>query len=173
MILIGPPGSGKSTVGRLLAHRLGVSFNDADADLEVLAGRCIADIFTEDGEPAFRALEERVVAAGIPEHSGVYALGGGAVLSERTRALLAGHTVVFLSVSMGTGVQRTGLSSARPLLAGVNPRATYKALLEARLPIYREVATLEVATDKRTPDDVVEAVLASLPVAAGRRESDD
>lgn len=164
VILIGPPGSGKSTVGPLLARQLGMPFHDADADLETEAGRTISDIFTDDGEPAFRALEEKVVAFGLTRHTGVYALGGGAVLSEVTRALLRGHTVVFLNVSMAVGVQRTGLSSARPLLAGVNPRATYRALLDARLPIYREVATLEVATEHRTPAEVVDAVLAGLPV---------
>lgn len=162
VIVIGPPGSGKSTVGPLLAQRLGVPFHDADADLEAQTGRRIADIFAEDGEPVFRELEEKVVAEGVAGHTGVYSLGGGAVLSPNTRALLAGHNVVFLSVTMNTGVRRTGLSSARPLLAGVNPRATYKALLDARLPIYREVATLEVATDELIPEQVVEIVAAEM-----------
>ncbi len=154
----------------MLAERLGVSFHDADVDLERLAGRTIGEIFTTDGEPAFRALEEKVVAAGIVEHTGVFSLGGGAVLSADTRALLTGHTVVFLNVGMAVGVARTGLSAARPLLAGVNPRATYKALLDARLPIYREVATVEVATDTATPDEVVDAVVTAIDqLAKGKR----
>ena len=84
------------------------------------------------------------------------------MLSDRTRQRLQGHTVVFLRVGLAEGVRRTGLSTARPLLVGVNPRATFRALLEARLPLYREVATVEVDTDRRSPEEVVEAVLAAL-----------
>lgn len=168
-VLIGPPGSGKSTVGRLLAERLGTDFADADVEIEAAAGRSISDIFTTDGEPVFRELEERVIAAGLDRHRGVYALGGGAVLSAATRALLAGHTVAFLNVGMAAGVQRTGLSAARPLLAGVNPRATFKALLDARLPLYRQVAGIEVETDRRGPAEVVEVIMAELKVATPGR----
>lgn len=161
-VVVGPPGAGKSTVGRLLAERLGVAFRDVDDDIVELAGKPIMDIFATDGEPVFREMEERAVAAALAEHPGVLALGGGAVLSERTRAALAGHQVVFLSVGMVEGMRRTGLSTARPLLAGVNPRATFKALLDARLPLYREVAAVEVTTDEAGPEQVVETVLAAL-----------
>lgn len=161
-IIVGPPGSGKSTVGPLLADWLGVPFADADAEVEALAGKSISDVFAEDGEEHFRELEEQVIAAGLAEHSGVYSLGGGAILSTATRALLAGEPVVFLAVGMAVGVQRTGLSAARPLMAGVNPRAKFKELLDARLPLYREVATVEVATDERTPAEVVDVVAAEL-----------
>lgn len=164
IVLVGPPGSGKSTVGPLLAERLGLAYRDADADIESRTGRRIADIFTTDGEPAFRALEEEAIADGLAGHDGVYSLGGGAVLSEATRALLRDHTVVFLSVGTTEGVRRTGMSTARPLLAGINPRATYRALLEARLPIYRSVATVEVDTNHRTPDQVVDTLLECLHV---------
>ncbi|MEJ2857274.1 MULTISPECIES: shikimate kinase [unclassified Saccharothrix] len=159
-VVLGPPGAGKTTVGQLLAARLGVAFRDTDEDVVATAGKPISDIFTTDGEPAFRALEEEAVARGLAEHDGVLALGGGAVLSAVTRARLAEHTVVFLNVGMAEGVRRTGLSSARPLLAGVNPRATFKALLDARLPLYREVATIEVDTDALEPEQVVDTVLA-------------
>ncbi len=162
LVIVGPPGAGKSTVGALLAARLHVEFADADELIVARAGRSISDIFTGDGEPAFRALEEQVVAEELHTHRGVLALGGGAVLSEHTRKALRGHRVVFLAVSTSEGVRRTGLSAARPLLAGVNPRATFKALLDARLPLYREVATAEVATEKRTPEEVVNTVLAAV-----------
>ena len=160
LVVLGPPGAGKTTVGQLLAARLGAPFRDTDEDVVATAGKPISDIFTTDGEPAFRALEEEAVAEGLEAHDGVLALGGGAVLSATTRERLAGHPVVFLNVGMAEGVKRVGLSNARPLLAGVSPRATFKALLDARLPLYREVATIEVVTDDLEPEQVVDAVLA-------------
>ncbi len=162
MVVIGPPGAGKTTVGCLLAQRLGVGFRDVDHDIEAAAGKSIADIFTTDGEPVFRELEENAVAAGLAEHDGVLALGGGAILSARTRERLAGHVVLFLNVGMSEGIQRTGLSTARPLLSGVNPRATFKALLDARLPLYREVARIEVLTDELEPEQVVDEAMRGL-----------
>jgi shikimate kinase len=157
-VVVGPPGSGKSTVGPLLARLLGVEFRDTDDDIVARAGKSIADIFTGDGEPAFRALEEEAIAAALTEHGGVLSLGGGSVLASGTRERLKGQRVVFLNVGMAEGVQRVGLSTARPLLSGVNPRATYKALLDARLPVYREVATIEVETDKQSPEEVAAAI---------------
>jgi shikimate kinase len=164
-VLVGPPGAGKTTVGTLLAQRLGVDFADTDDLVEARAGRVIADIFTSDGEPAFRALERAAVAEALFSHPGVLALGGGAVLAEETQAALAGHPVVLLTVGLAAGVRRTGLSTARPLLAGVNPRATFAALLAERLPVYRSVAVHEIATDDRTADEVVDAVHAALAPA--------
>jgi shikimate kinase len=158
-VVVGPPGAGKTTIGELLAARLDVPFRDVDHDIERMAGKSISDIFLVDGEPAFRAMEAEAVAAGLAEHDGVLALGGGAILSARTRELLAGHAVVFLNVGLTEGMRRTGMSTARPLLAGVNPRATFKSLLEARLPLYREVAAVEVVTDDLTPDEIVTTVL--------------
>jgi shikimate kinase len=170
-VLIGPPGAGKTTVGRLLAERWGVEFADTDDLVEAHAGRAIADIFTGDGEPAFRALERDAVAEALASHAGVLALGGGAVQTEQTRESLAGYPVVLLTVGLAAGVRRTGLSTARPLLAGVNPRATFAALLAERLPVYRTVAVHEIATDDRTADEVAEAVHVAVSgaPAAGRR----
>ena len=159
LVLVGPPGSGKTTVGRVLARRLGVSFTDVDAVIVERIGKPIAAMFTEDGEDAFRALEREIVADALATADGVLALGGGSVLAASTRERLRGHRVVLLWVGLADGLRRTGMSTARPLLAGVNPRATYKALLDARAPLYREVATLEVDTSRRSANQVARAVL--------------
>jgi shikimate kinase len=171
VVLVGPPGAGKTTVGQLLAARWGVEFADTDDLVEARAGRAIADIFTGDGEPAFRALERAAVTEALASHPGVLALGGGAVQTEATRDALAGHPVVLLTVGLAAGVRRTGLSTARPLLAGVNPRATFASLLAERLPVYRSVAVHEIATDDRTADEVADAVhtaVAGAPTAGHR-----
>ncbi|WP_214365957.1 shikimate kinase [Pseudonocardia sp. H11422] len=162
LILVGPPGSGKSTVGKVLARRLGVGFTDIDVLIEERIGKSIADMFTQDGEDAFRALEREVVARALAETDGVLALGGGSVLAAATREALRGHRVVSLKVGLADGLRRTGMSTARPLLAGVNPRATFKALLDARAPLYHEVATVEVDTVRRSANQVATAVLAAL-----------
>ena len=159
VVLVGAPGSGKSTVGGLLAERLGVPFADVDAVIEQRTGRSIAEIFADDGEPAFRALEEQVTAE-LLGGPGVLSLGGGAVLSPTTRSALRGHRVVWLQVSAATAVSRVGLNEARPLLLG-NVRGRLIKLLAERTPLYAEVATERVDTDASTPDEVVERLLAA------------
>jgi shikimate kinase len=165
VVLIGPMGSGKTSVGGALARITGKPLRDTDDDIEAAEGRAISDMFTTDGEPYFRARERAAVQAALREHTGVLALGGGAILAPDTRAALAGHAVVFLSVTMPVGVRRTGLADNRPLLVGLNPRATYKALLEARLPLYRERAVLEVDTDRRSIDEVAALIVEKLGLA--------
>ncbi|GGL86348.1 shikimate kinase [Nakamurella endophytica] len=162
VVLVGPPGSGKTTVARRLAVLLGVAHRDTDADVERATGRGIPEIFVDLGEAEFRRLERDAVRRALAEHRGVLSLGGGAVLSEQTRAELRGHPVAFLSLSMPVGVRRTGMATNRPLLAGVNPRATYKTLLDARVPLYREVAAVEVDTDELSADEVAARIVAAL-----------
>ncbi|MGW1774234.1 shikimate kinase [Streptomyces sp. NPDC002104] len=154
-------GSGKSTVGALIAQRLGVAYRDTDADIVAAQGREISDIFIDAGEPYFRELEREAVAAAVAGHQGVLALGGGAVLDEKTRELLSGLPVAYLSMDVEEAVKRVGLGAARPLLA-VNPRRQWRELMEARSPLYTEVARVVVATDARTPEEVAQAVLDAL-----------
>lgn len=161
VVLVGPMGVGKSTVGQLLAERLGVGYRDTDDDIVAAQGRTIAEIFVDEGEPVFRAVEKQAVHRALAEHDGVLALGGGAVLDADTRALLAGQRVVYLSMDVEEAVRRTGLNAARPLLA-VNPRKQWRALMEARRHLYEEVATVVVATDGRTPEEVAQAALDAL-----------
>ncbi|UYQ66407.1 shikimate kinase [Streptomyces peucetius] len=154
-------GSGKSTVGELLADRLGVAFRDTDADIVAAEGREISDIFVEEGEAHFRALERAAVRTAVAEHTGVLALGGGAILDDGTRALLAGLPVAYLSMEVEEAVKRVGLNTARPLLA-VNPRRQWRELMDARRHLYTDVARVVVATDDRTPEEVAQAVLDAL-----------
>ena len=166
VVLVGPPAAGKTTVGRLLAERLGVDFADTDDLVVARAGKPVSEIFIDEGEDEFRALEAAAVLEGL-SRGGVLALGGGAVLSADTRARLAGQPVVFLAAGVPTSATRVGLNRDRPLLLG-NPRQLLRALLEARLPLYEEVAAATVATDDRTPDEVADAVLAALDTAGTR-----
>ncbi len=157
LVLVGPMGAGKSTVGRLLAERWDVPFRDTDDDVELAEGRTISDIFVESGEEHFRAVETAAVARALEEHEGVLAIGGGAVMASDSRAALAAHRVVFLRVGLADAAARVGLGASRPLLLG-NVRGTMKALLDERTPVYESVAVAVVDTDGRTPDEVVLAV---------------
>ncbi|MFG3021209.1 shikimate kinase [Streptomyces sp. NPDC048254] len=161
VVLVGPMGVGKSTVGQLLAERLGVGFRDTDEDIVAAEGRAIADIFVAEGEPVFREVEKRAVEVALADHEGVLALGGGAILDADTRALLAGRRVVYLSMDVEEAVKRTGLNAARPLLA-INPRRQWRELMDARRHLYEEVASAVVATDGRTPEEVTQAALDAL-----------
>lgn len=163
VVLIGPPGSGKSTVGALLAERLGLALHDTDEAVEATAGRSVADIFVEDGEPAFRALEREAVLRALAEPDGVVSLGGGAVMQEEVAgALRTGeHRVVFLDVTIADAAPRVGFDGSRPLLL-VNPRAAWTRLMNARRPRYQELATVTVQTGGRTPQEVAQEILAAL-----------
>jgi shikimate kinase len=156
-VIVGAPGSGKSTVGALLGDRLGVAFRDVDAVIAERSGKSIAEIFTDDGEPAFRALEEEITAELLPL-PGILSLGGGAILSATTRAALRGHRVVWLKVGLAQSVKRVGLDTARPLLLG-NVRGQLLKLLNERAELYREVATEVIDTDHNTAAEVVDMIM--------------
>lgn len=161
VVLIGPPGAGKTTVGQALAARLGVAFRDSDHDIEQAAGKPISEIFFDEGEGHFRAMEVSAISDALAEHDGVLALGGGAVIDASTRELLHRHTVVYLEVGMADAAQRVGLARDRPVLA-LNPRAMLHKLLAERDPLYREVATATVKTDAKPVSAVVDEVAARI-----------
>ena len=171
-ILVGLPGSGKSTIGRRLAKALDVDMLDTDAAIEQQTGRPIADIFATDGEQEFRRIEEGVVRAALAEHDGIVSLGGGAVTSPGVRAALAGHTVVYLEITAAEGVRRTGGNTVRPLLAGPDRAEKFRALMSERVPLYRQVATIRANTNRRNPGAVVRHIVCRLqdpqPGSAGR-----
>ncbi|MEV3897166.1 3-dehydroquinate synthase [Streptomyces anulatus] len=167
VVLVGPMGVGKSTVGELLAARLGTTYRDTDADVVAEAGKPIAEIFYDEGEEHFRAMERRAVEAAVAGHTGVLALGGGAVLDAATRELLAGRSVAYLSMDVDEAVRRVGLGAARPLLA-VNPRRQWRELMDARRHLYEEVARTVVATDEHTPEEVAQAIIDALELPEGQ-----
>lgn len=145
IVLMGAPGAGKSTVGAILARRLGFEFVDVDAVIEQREGRPIGEIFVDDGEAWFRALE-RDVTLEMLRRGGVVSLGGGAVLNPDIRAAMLGHTVVWLRVSITQATRRVGMNTLRPLLLG-NVRSRLVTLLRERTPLYEQCATLVVDTD--------------------------
>jgi shikimate kinase len=166
LVLVGPMGAGKSTVGALLAEAWGTTLRDTDQDVEAAEGRSVSDIFVDSGEDYFRRREHDAVVAALSEHGGVLALGGGAVLDPRTRAALEGHRVVFLRVGLADAVKRVGLGTGRPLLLG-NVRSRVKALLDERLPVYLQVADAVVDTDGRSALEVATAVEEALTALEG------
>ncbi|MFV0633501.1 shikimate kinase [Demequina sp.] len=162
IVLMGPPGSGKSSVGRALAQAWNEPFRDTDEDIAAQVGKTIAEIFVDDGEPHFRELERAAVAHALAEHHGVLSLGGGAILDSQSQELLTAYSqgggeVVFLDVSLAAAAPRVGFNRSRPLLVG-NPRQQWQVLMDARRPTYERLATLTVSTDDLSPTQVVEAI---------------
>lgn len=166
VVLMGPPGAGKSSVGEALSLLWDMAYRDTDADVEARAGKPVADIFVELGEPHFRELEHEAVMTALAGHDGVLSLGGGAPLHPATRAALeayrdGGGAVVFLDVSLSAVVPRVGLNTTRPLLLG-NPRQQWVALMNARRPVYESLATVTVVTDERSPKDIARHIAEEL-----------
>ncbi len=161
-VLIGLPGSGKSTIGRRLAKTLDCPMLDTDAAIEERTGRSIADIFVTEGESGFRRIEQEVVCEALRDHDGILSLGGGAITTAAVREALVGHTVVYLEISAAEGIRRTSGSTVRPLLAGPDRADKYRELMSQRAPLYRRVATIRINTNRRNPGAVVRYIVGRL-----------
>jgi shikimate kinase len=163
LILVGPPGSGKSTVGRLAAERLGLEFRDFDDDLERAHGLPAGELVVKLGREKFQESERDLLADLLPQHDGVLALGGGTPTAPGVSELLEPYHVVFLDVDLDHLLRREGLVPLHPWLLP-NPRAHLKELLNTRRPVYTAVAAATVPTSERTPEDVLADVLATMSV---------
>jgi shikimate kinase len=164
VVLIGPPGAGKSAVGPLLADRLGAEFRDTDAEVAAAAGKPVADIFIENGEEVFRELEHEAATSALSAlraHGGVLALGSGAVLDAGIQSELDGLPVVYLSADFGTVARRIGLDRPRVVVPG-NPRGMLRAMLDERDAIYQRLAGLTVTTDDLDPAELADQIAAEI-----------
>jgi shikimate kinase len=161
IVLVGVPGAGKTTVGRLLAKELGLEFFDSDQVIEARAGKSVADIFTQDGEPAFRQIEHDVVIELLDSPNAVVALGGGSLGNDETRAKVKSSNAVWLIAGLAQAVDRVGMNRNRPLLLG-NVRGQLSDLMAAREPFYKEVAAIGVDTSRMIPNEVVSAIVSEL-----------
>jgi shikimate kinase len=168
VILIGPPGAGKSSVGKALGLRLSTEFADTDALIEKKSGMRVSDIFLDKGETFFRELETEIVLREIENFGGVLALGGGAVINSDVEQALqsCADPVCFLDVSLSSAAPRIGFNRDRPLLVG-NPRAKWQELMNLRRPIYESLATFTVSTDSRTPSQIAQEVAEILSKSKG------
>ncbi|CAB4650883.1 MAG: AAA family ATPase [Actinobacteria bacterium] len=161
IVLVGVPGAGKTTVGKLLAKNLGIDFFDSDQVIESRAGKSVSDIFTQDGEPAFRKLEHDVIVELLDSNNVVLALGGGSLGNDETRAKVKDATTVWLVAGLAQAVDRVGMNRNRPLLLG-NVRGQLADLMAAREPFYKEVAAIAVDTSKLIPSEVVTEIVSEL-----------
>ena len=169
-ILIGPPGAGKSSVGKSLAQKLNLSFHDTDHLIEQQVGVSVSEIFLDKGEPFFREKEKEIVASEVENFDGVLSLGGGSVMDPLTAQALTkcGDPVIFLDVSLSSAAPRIGFNRDRPLLVG-NPRAKWQELMNLRRPIYEKLATITVSTDSLTPSQVAQELVTLLAAQNGAK----
>ena len=167
IVLIGPPGSGKSSVGKALSRKLSRPWIDTDTEIESRAGKKISEIFLEDGEATFRAIESDVVDEVMGSEAGIVSLGGGSVLNEASqKRITTAKEVVFLDVSISNAAPRVGFNKDRPLLA-INPRQQWLQLMEKRRPIYESLATITVSTDNKKPDQVADEIIEAIEQRVG------
>jgi shikimate kinase len=167
IVLIGPPGSGKSTVGRALSRRLKLSFFDTDSMIEEKAQKKIGEIFVDEGEDTFRNLEYMVLQEVLQLPNCVVSLGGGAPIKEQSQALITSSNVfvVFLDISLASAAPRVGFNRDRPLLLG-NPRAQWQALNEIRRPIYQSLASMSIKVDDMSIEDIVSQIVPTVETVA-------
>ena len=160
IVLIGPPGAGKSSIGKALAKELSLPFIDSDGEIEKSAGKKISEIFVEDGEPYFRALEVEKVKQLLHDFVGVISLGGGAPINAEISQVLesADYPVIFIDVSIAQAAIRIGFNKDRPLLL-INPRQQWMNLMSERRPIYEKLATDIVSSDSKKPHEVAKVIV--------------
>lgn len=161
ILVIGPMGVGKTTIGKAVAKRLNLPFIDTDHVVEKSVGKTVADIFIEDGEPFFREKEESALAQALST-DGVVALGGGACVAEESQAAIrkSGARVIFLDISLSEVSKRIGFDKARPLLA-INPRSKWQELMNVRRPIYESLADKIILVDGKKISQIVDEVVAA------------
>jgi shikimate kinase len=159
IVLIGPPGAGKSTVGKVLAEQLSLEFLDTDSLIEQSTGKSITDIFVVDGEQAFRAIEFQMLKTVLEKVDAIISLGGGAPISDEAQKLISDTDcqVIFLDISLSTAAPRVGFNRDRPLLLG-NPRAQWQALSDQRRPIYEFLSDQTIKVDSLSVSEIVETI---------------
>jgi shikimate kinase len=159
VVLIGPPGAGKSTIGKALAKEIATEFIDSDSEIERITGKKISDIFVEEGEAVFRKIEVEVVIALLDRFEGVIALGGGAPINTQIQEALTGveYPVIFIDVSISQAANRIGFNKDRPLLL-INPRQQWMNLMSERRPIYEKLASQTVNSDSQKPHEVAKLI---------------
>ena len=159
VVLIGPPGAGKSTIGKALAKEIATEFIDSDSEIERITGKKISDIFVEEGEAVFRKTEVEIVTALLDGFEGVIALGGGAPINTQIQEALTGveYPVIFIDVSISQAANRIGFNKDRPLLL-INPRQQWRNLMSERRPIYEKLASQTVKSDSQKPHEVAKLI---------------
>lgn len=163
LVLMGPMGAGKTTVGKEVAERLSLNFADTDALIEADQGKSVSEIFVEDGEPHFRLVEESIVIDALLSETGVLSLGGGSVMNEEVAKTLKSSPAkkIFLDISLAAVSPRVGFDSARPLLM-VNPRQKWAELMNLRKPTYESLADLTIEVSEKSVTEIAEQIIGSL-----------
>lgn len=163
LVLIGPMGAGKTTVGRSIAKTLSCEFADTDALIEADQGKSVSEIFVEDGEPHFRLVEESIVIDALISETGVLSLGGGSVMNEEVQKALKSSTAkkIFLDISLAAVSPRVGFDNARPLLM-VNPRQKWAELMALRRPTYESLADMSIDVSDKSVSEIASEIIGAL-----------